>query len=93
MARYDDAWGRVGRWGYDRPFQQPQTGRNEGYGGGGPGRWRADRDFGESGAGSAFNEGLYGPGRYGLGPYHERLKKRRRAVAELKEEVEEAPAS
>ena len=40
MARYDDAWGRVGRWGYDRPFQQPEFGRNEGYGGAGPGRWR-----------------------------------------------------
>ena len=89
MARYDDAWGRVGRWGYDRPFQQPETGRHDAYPGG-PGRWRADRDFGESGAGSAFNEGLYGPGRYGLGPYHERLKKRRRADSELKEEVEEA---
>ena len=90
MGRYDEAWGRVGRWGYDRPFQQPDFGRSEGYGGAGPGRWRADRDFGESGAGSAFNEGLYGPGRYGLGPYHERLRKRRRADSELREEVEEA---
>jgi osmotically-inducible protein OsmY len=88
MARYDDAWGRVGRWAYDRPFQQPEVGRGEGWGW--QGRWRADRDFGESGAGSAFNEGVYGPSRYGLGPYHERLKKRRRADSELREEVEEA---
>ena len=87
MARYDDAWGRVGRWAYDRPFQQPEFGRDPWAG---QGRWRADRDFGESGAGSAFYEGIYGPSRYGLGPYHERLKKRRRADSELREEVEEA---
>ena len=90
MGRYDDTWGRVGRWAYDRPFQQPDFCRGEGHAAGGPGRWRADRDFGESGAGSAFNEGIYGPSRYGLGPYHERLKKRRRADSELREEVEEA---
>lgn len=34
--------------------------------------------------------GLYGPARYGLGPYHERLRSRRRPDEELKEEVEEA---
>jgi osmotically-inducible protein OsmY len=91
MARYDNAWGRPGRWGYDRPYQQPVPGWGEGFGGGGSGRWRADRDFGDApAAGSAFTEGLYGPSRYGLGPYHERLKKRRRSDAELREEVEEA---
>ena len=91
MARYDDAWSRVGRWSYDRPYQQPAPQPGQGFGGGGFGRWRADRDFGESGAaGTAFNEGIYGPSRYGLGPYHERLKKRRRSDAELREEVEEA---
>jgi osmotically-inducible protein OsmY len=88
MARYDDAWSRVGRWAYDRPFQPPEFGRGDPWAG--QGRWRADRDFGESGAGSAFYEGIYGPSRYGLGPYHERLKKRRRADSELREEVEEA---
>lgn len=91
MARYDNAWGRTARWGYDRPFQQPVPGWGEAFGGGGPGRWRADRDFSDAGGGgSAFSEGLYGPSRYGLGPYHERLKKRRRSDAELREEVEEA---
>jgi osmotically-inducible protein OsmY len=95
MARYDNAWGRGGPWGYDRSYQQPVSGWGEGFGGGGSGggagRWRADRDFGEAGgSGSAFADGLYGPSRYGLGPYHERLKKRRRSDAELREEVEEA---
>ena len=35
-------------------------------------------------------DGLYGPGRYGLGPYHERLRQRRRPDDELREEVEDA---
>jgi hypothetical protein len=35
-------------------------------------------------------EGLFGPARYGLGPYHQRLRKRQRPDAELKSEVEEA---
>jgi osmotically-inducible protein OsmY len=33
---------------------------------------------------------VYGPARYGLGPYHERLHKRRRPDDELKADVEEA---
>lgn len=33
---------------------------------------------------------LYGPERYGLGPYYERLRTRRRPDDELREEVEEA---
>ena len=33
---------------------------------------------------------VYGPERYGLGPYHERLRRRRRPDDELKQEVEEA---
>ena len=32
----------------------------------------------------------YGPARYGLGPYHERLRRRGREDEELKKEVEEA---
>ena len=91
MGRYDDAWSRVGRWAHDRPHQQPVPGWREGFSGGGWGRARAERDFGDSAyPGSAFSEGLYGPSRYGLGPYHERLKKRRRSDAELLKEVEEA---
>ena len=78
MARYDGGWGR-----FDRPE----------YGRGGPtwgdrqrsGQWLPDADFGESGGGM-----LYGPGRYGLGPYHERLRKRRKSDKDLKEEVQDA---
>lgn len=36
------------------------------------------------------SDGIYGPSRYGLGPYHERLRKRRRPDDELRQEVEEA---
>lgn len=39
---------------------------------------------------SQAQPGIYGPERYGLGPYHERLRTRRRPDAELKEEVREA---
>jgi hypothetical protein len=35
-------------------------------------------------------ERVYGPARYGLGPYHDRLRRRARPDAELKAEVEEA---
>jgi osmotically-inducible protein OsmY len=34
--------------------------------------------------------GLYGPARYGLGPYHERLRRQRRSDEQLREDVEEA---
>lgn len=34
--------------------------------------------------------GLQGPARYGLGPYHERLRRRPRSDDELKHDVEEA---
>lgn len=33
---------------------------------------------------------VYGPERYGLGPYHERLRRRRRDDAELRDEVKDA---
>lgn len=39
---------------------------------------------------SGFGAGVYGPERYGLGPYHERLRRKRRDDGELKEEVEDA---
>ncbi|HEX5521787.1 MAG TPA: BON domain-containing protein [Longimicrobiaceae bacterium] len=78
MARYDAGWGRGGgpRYGgYDYGA----------YGGGayGGSGWdqieRAERSV-----------SIYGPARYGLGPYHQRLRQRRRSDAELREEVEEA---
>ncbi len=33
---------------------------------------------------------LHGPARYGLGPYHERLRRRRRSDDELRQEIEDA---
>ncbi|MEX2582056.1 MAG: BON domain-containing protein [Gemmatimonadota bacterium] len=36
------------------------------------------------------NRGIYGPARYGLGPYHERLRRRRRSDDDVQEDVEEA---
>jgi osmotically-inducible protein OsmY len=39
---------------------------------------------------SGFGAAVYGPERYGLGPYHERLRRKRRDDAELKEDVEDA---
>jgi len=34
--------------------------------------------------------GIRGPARYGLGPYHERLRQRRRSDEELRQDVEDA---
>lgn len=58
---------------------------------------RGRRPWGDVGGGPAVEreEGwetgaIYGPARYGLGPYHERLRRHRRSDEELKEEVEEA---
>jgi hypothetical protein len=38
----------------------------------------------------AWEGPVYGPARYGLGPYHQRLRNRRRPDEEVKREVEEA---
>jgi osmotically-inducible protein OsmY len=35
-------------------------------------------------------DAIYGPSRYGLGPYHERLRQRRRDDDEVRREVEDA---
>lgn len=97
MARYDGGWGRP--QGYDAPFRPygpPRpTGRPGGQGRGGFQGY--DPDFGGRGGGPGggleelLDEGtIYGPARYGLGPYYERLRRRRRSDEELKEEVEEA---
>lgn len=80
MARYDqDRYGPQ-RGGYDSgwQWQGPRTG---GWGGG-PADAAIDSGFQGS--------GIYGPGRYGLGPYHQRLRTRRRPDDELREEVQEA---
>ena len=64
---------------YDAPWGRPG---DRGYY---DGPYRADRE-----ARTPHPDGLYGPGRYGLGPYHQRLRQRRRPDDELREEVEEA---
>ena len=83
MARYDAGWGWPGPGGYDRGFRP----------GGG---WGEDRDFGSPGGSrwesgrTGYDSGIYGPARYGLGPYHHRLRTRRRDDGELKSEVQDA---
>jgi len=93
MARYDAPWGGGRYRFYDSPYRGFGTGPGEGAGYGRPLR---------TGYGQGYAPGteierevdtrtaVYGPGRYGLGPYHERLRQRRRSDAELREEVEEA---
>lgn len=87
MARYDADWGRTGSaGGYGR-----QYGRGDHSGGMGRSRYDLEFDDGLAGWGeTTYAPAAYGPARYGLGPYHERLRKRRRPDDELKDEVEEA---
>ena len=61
---------------YDRPMLRP---REPAYG----------RDF-EPEIRDAWDGPVYGPARYGLGPYHQRLRQRRRPDDELRQEVEDA---
>jgi osmotically-inducible protein OsmY len=82
MARYDAGWGRGGDFRYGRYDAGVYGGWSGGAYGGGAG-W-AEVERAERGV------SIYGPARYGLGPYHERLRQRRRSDAELREEVEEA---
>ena len=95
MARYDATWGSGRDRFYDSPFrggQGPNPGRGgTGYGSRGGLPVRYDQEMGQgSGWGGDASSAVYGPGRYGLGPYHERLRKRRRSDEDLREDVEEA---
>lgn len=92
MSRYERGWG--GEWDrtpQGRPFGSPGQPR-----GGSPGASGGDR-FRERGGGPSpqggewlYGESVYGPERYGLGPYYERLRRRRRPDDELAKAVEEA---
>jgi hypothetical protein len=85
MARYDAGWGIDALGGYGRGYRS--RGR-----GGAPGArplGRYDRDLAAEAGWEGSFEGIYGPGRYGLGPYHDRLRKRRRSDDELRDDVEE----
>jgi len=88
MPPYDGGYGRQGAGnGFNR---------NPGYGGGmgqrpAPGPSRYDGSFsGHMGHSAGGDEGTFGPARYGLGPYHQRLRKRQRPDEELKSDVEDA---
>jgi hypothetical protein len=99
MPRYDQDRGRRATWPpYARDFGpyggdfRPHTG----FGGGGPeaeyGRGLGhfdERDTFEGG-GEWESGPVYGPARYGLGPYHQRLRSRRRPDDEVKKDVEDA---
>ena len=89
--RYDAGWQRISvaprANRYDQNFRPglggaPNTDR------------QMDRSWsgsgGTAGTESSMSVDLYGPARYGLGPYHARLRQRRRADDELKAEVEDA---
>ena len=90
MARYDRGWGRSGgTGGYDRGYQRQQPSWSAGDGElGMHGRWFSLAE--EPPGRPQFADGLYGPSRYGLGPYYERLRTRRRADDELRTEVQDA---
>lgn len=100
MPSYDAGWGPFrggGRPG--RPPQGPAWGPGEDFRPhGGWGGARIDRERREDpgalhGDLGGFADGggqVYGPARYGLGPYHERLRRRARPDDELRGEVEEA---
>ena len=95
---YDGGYGRQGNQ-FNRPAPGGQGFRPEpGMGGDfrhGPGP-SYDGGFRGSSYDGGFrgpemgDDGMYGPARYGLGPYHQRLRKRQRPDAELKTDVEDA---
>ena len=85
--RYDGGYGRQGAGNsFNNPGQfRPRPGMGGGYDagfGGGPRGYDAEM--------GGADGGNFGPARYGLGPYHQRLRKRQRPDAELKNEVEDA---
>ena len=83
IVRYDVEWRRHRPpVAYDAPFRwdwQPEPSRPDG-----DWRWPRTWDTGP------LNQELRGPARYGLGPYHERLRRRRRSDEELRDDVEDA---
>jgi hypothetical protein len=74
MARYDHGW--------SAPHRGSETE--------GMGRSWEEPGSGPRGGGEWFSRPVYGPERYGLGPYHERLRRRRRPDDEVEREVSDA---
>jgi len=99
MPSYDAGWAGPSGW---NPARGPRPGTGmgprEGYGGdfrpfpgAGGGRVADDRGphpLREDGQWESGN--LHGPARYGLGPYHGRLRTRRRPDDDVKKDVEDA---
>lgn len=92
MPRYDGDRGRPGVWEQGgRGGWSPEYGGDfrphplHGRGGMQPQQPQAWEDEGEWESGP-----MYGPARYGLGPYHQRLRTRRRPDDEVRKEVEDA---
>lgn len=97
MPRYDfdrDAQGPRGPSG--RGFGPGNPGRAGGYGGDfrphpGMGGGRVVLERGSFDDDGAWSTGpVFGPARYGLGPYHQRLRSRRRPDDDVRKDVEEA---
>jgi hypothetical protein len=102
MPRYDFDREPPGRWGpsgreMGPATRDPRRGAeyagdfrpHPGMGGGG-GEQRFGRDAFYDGDGEWESGPVYGPARYGLGPYHQRLRSRRRPDDEVRQEVEDA---
>lgn len=73
----------VGGWGTERRGPSRGEARLSGA------AMRRGYEWGEEAAASRF-AGPYGPARYGYGPYHERLRRRRRSDEEIRRDVEDA---
>lgn len=92
MPRYDYDRMRSGPWGPSGRDVGPGRWDSPGYGGdfrphpAHPGRLEGEFD----GGGDWESGPLYGPARYGLGPYHQRLRNRRRPDDEVRRDVEDA---
>lgn len=84
MARYDDWWDGPLRGREDEMQGWESNGPRAG--GGVSGRIGPEDWPG----GGWYSRPVYGPERYGLGPYHERLRRRRRPDDEVEREVKDA---
>jgi hypothetical protein len=102
-VRYDADW-RDYRPGarYDRGYSPPRARYDRGYSQrrdrepGWPSHWAREPEWDQDGWAGLERDvdhdtrGLQGPARYGLGPYHERLRRRRRSDDDLRQDVEDA---
>jgi hypothetical protein len=91
MPRYDHDRGRPGPWGPSGRDFAPGGWDPPGYGGDfRPHPRGLDRGGDFDGEGEWSSGPMYGPARYGLGPYHQRLRSRRRPDDEVRKDVEDA---